>query len=249
METTLKNKVAIITGASSGIGEAIAKALAHEGCKLVLAARRIKRLTALREALTEAGAEAIVVQIDVTSPGQWKCLVDKTMETWGQIDILVNNAGIMPLSFIKNLRIDEWEQMIDVNLKGVLYGVAAVLPLMRHRKCGHIINISSTAGRWLFDGGAVYCATKFAINAFSEGFRREITASEGIRMTLIEPGITSTELHLGIKDPDVLHAGNNQPPITPLQPEDIAKTTVYALSQPQHVNINEVLVMPTNQKL
>lgn len=246
---TLTDKVVIITGASSGIGEASARALAAQGCRLVLAARRMKRLGALRESLEAEGAQVLVVQTDVTSQGQWKCLVDKTLEHWGQIDVLVNNAGIMPLSYIKNLRTEEWEQMIDVNLKGVLYGVAAVLPHMRSRRSGHIINISSTAGRWLFDGGAVYCATKFALNAFSEGFRREITASEGIRMTLVEPGITSTELHLGIKDPDVLQAASNQPPITPLQPSDIAAAVVYALSQPPHVNVNEVLVMPTQQKL
>lgn len=245
---TLQGKVAIITGASSGIGEATARALAAEGCRVVLAARRMKRLTALRESLEASGAQVLVIQTDVTSQGQWKCMVNHVIETWGQIDILVNNAGIMPLSFIKNLRVDEWEQMIDVNLKGVLYGVAAVLPHMRSRRSGHIVNISSTAGRWLFDGGAVYCATKFAVNAFSEGFRREISASEGIRMTLIEPGITSTELHLSIKDPDVLEAGSSQPPVTPLQAEDIARAVVYAVSQPPHVNVNEVLVMPTNQK-
>ncbi|MGC8865986.1 MAG: SDR family oxidoreductase [Bacteroidales bacterium] len=245
---TLKEKVAIITGASSGIGEATARALASEGCRVVLAARRMKKLTALRESLVAGGAQVLVVQTDVTSQGQWKCLVDKVIETWGQIDILVNNAGIMPLSFIKNLRMEEWEQMIDVNLKGVLFGVAAVLPHMRSRGHGHIINISSTAGRWLFDGGAVYCATKFAVNAFSEGFRREITASEGIRMTLIEPGITSTELHLGIKDSEVLEAGSNQPPVTPLLAEDIARAVVYAVTQPHYVNVNEILVMPTNQK-
>ncbi|MDN5330395.1 MAG: hypothetical protein PWP35_2182 [Bacteroidales bacterium] len=244
----LTDKVVIITGASSGIGEATARALAAEGCRLVLAARRMKRLIALKESLEAQGAQCLVMQTDATTQGQWKCLVDKTLELWGQIDVLINNAGIMPLSYIKNLRIEEWEQMIDVNLKGALYGVAAVLPHMRSRRNGHIINISSTAGRWLFDGGAVYCATKFALNAFSEGFRREITASEGIRMTLIEPGITSTELHLGIKDPEVLQAGSNQPPVQPLMPEDIAQAVVYALSQPAHVNINEVLVMPTNQK-
>lgn len=245
---TLQGKVAIITGASSGIGEATARALAAEGCRVVLAARRMKRLSALRESLEASGAQVMVIQTDVTSQGQWKCMVDKVIETWEQIDILVNNAGIMPLSFIKNLRTEEWEQMIDVNLKGVLYGVAAVLPHMRSRRSGHIVNISSTAGRWLFDGGAVYCATKFAVNAFSEGFRREITANEGIRMTLIEPGITSTELHLGIKDPDVLEAGKNQAPVTPLRAEDIAQAVVYAVSQPPHVNVNEILVMPTNQK-
>jgi len=245
---TLTDKVVIISGASSGIGEATARALAAEGCRLVLAARRMKRLIALKESLEAQGAQCLVMQTDVTSQGQWKCLVDKTLELWGQIDVLINNAGIMPLSYIKNLRIEEWEQMIDVNLKGALYGVAAVLPHMRSRRNGHIINISSTAGRWLFDGGAVYCAIKFALNAFSEGFRREITASEEIRMTLIEPGITSTELHLGIKDPEVLQAGSNQPPVQPLMPEDIAQAVVYALSQPAHVNINEILVMPTNQK-
>lgn len=244
----LKDQVAIITGASSGIGEATAKALAREGACVVLAARRMKRLQTVKEDIEQAGGKVLVVQTDVSSAGQWKCLIDKTIAHFGQIDILINNAGIMPLSFIKNLHVEEWERMIDVNLKGVLFGTAAVLPYMRARGKGHIVNISSTAGRWLFDGGSVYCATKFAVNAFSEGFRQEITASEGIRMTLIEPGVTITELAQSITDREFIDNNPKQPPMSPLTADDIARAVVYAVTQPEHVNVNEVLVMPTRQK-
>ncbi len=244
----LKDQVAIITGASSGIGEATAKALAREGACVVLAARRMKRLQTVKEDIEQAGGKVLVVQTDVSSAGQWKCLTDKTIAHFGQIDILVNNAGIMPLSFIKNLHVEEWERMIDVNLKGVLFGTAAVLPYMRARGNGHIVNISSTAGRWLFDGGSVYCATKFAVNAFSEGFRQEITASEGIRMTLIEPGVTVTELAQSITDREFIDNNPKQPPMSPLTADDIARAVVYAVTQPEHVNVNEVLVMPARQK-
>lgn len=243
----LTGKIAIITGASSGIGEATAKLLAAEGCKVVLAARRMKRLQALKESIENMGGTAMISQTDVSSASQLKCLAENVVKTFGQIDILVNNAGIMPLSFVKNLHIEEWDRMLDVNIKGVLYGVAAVLPTMRKQGSGHIINVSSTAGRRVFVGGAVYCATKFAVNAFSEGLRLELAHSEHIRVTVIEPGMTATELTNSITDQEFLEARSKRPSIVPLQANDIAQAIVYAASQPSHVNVNEVLVLPTEQ--
>lgn len=243
----LQSKIAIITGASSGIGEATAIALSQQGATVVLAARRMKRLKDLKDRIVQAGGEVLVVQTDVSSFGQVKCMVDEVIRRYGKIDILVNNAGVMPLSFVKSLRVDEWEKMIDVNLKGVMFCVAAALPHMRKQGNGHIINISSTAGRRVFVGGAVYCATKFGLNAFSEGIRMELTASENIRITLVEPGVTATELPLAIADQDFKDNNPVRRAIVPLQSEDIARAVVYAASQPPHVNVNEVLVMPTDQ--
>ncbi len=245
----LGSKVALITGASSGIGKATAIELAKQGARVALAARGPELLHEVQMEIQKIGSEAIVYPMNVSNKDDWAGFVSKVIENWQKIDILINNAGIMPLSFIRNLRIDEWEEMIDVNLKGVLFGTAAVLPYMRSQGYGHIVNISSTAGRWLFDGGAVYCATKFAVNAFSEGFRQEITSTENIRMTLIEPGITATNLSHTIKDPDIKASSGNNTPIAPLQPSDIAAAVVYALTQPPHVNVNEILVMPAQQKI
>jgi NADP-dependent 3-hydroxy acid dehydrogenase YdfG len=243
----LNGKVAVITGASGGIGEATAMALAAEGAIVVLAARRINRLQAVKVAIEEAGGQAMINQVDVTSASQLKCLADNVIKAYGRIDIMVNNAGIMPLSFVKNLQVEEWERMIDVNIKSVMYGVAAVLPQMRKQGNGHIINISSTAGRRVFPGGAVYCATKFAVNAFSEGIRLELSHQEHIRVTVIEPGVTATELSQSITDSEFLENRGKRAQIVPLQASDVAAAVVYAASQPMHVNVNEILVMPTEQ--
>ncbi len=245
----LDSKVAINTGVSSGIGKAIALELAKEGAKVAIAARHLDFLYKVEKEILQSGKEAIAFPMDVSNKDNWNEFIHKVIESWQKIDILINNAGIMPLSFIRNLRVDEWERMIDVNLKGVLFGTAAVLPYMRSQGYGHIVNISSTAGRWLFDGGAVYCATKFAVNAFSEGFRQEITSTENIRMTLIEPGITATNLPSTINDPDIRASSEDNPPIMPLQPSDIAAAVIYTLTQPPQVNVNEILVMPTQQKI
>ena len=245
----LSSKVALITGASSGIGKATAVELAKEGASVALAARHSNLLYEVQKEILQFGTKTIVFPMDVSNKDDWNKFIHTIIESWQKIDILINSAGIMPLSFIRNLRIDEWERMIDVNLKGVLFGTAAVLPYMRSQGYGHIVNISSTAGRWLFDGGAVYCATKFAVNAFSEGFRQEITSTENIRMTMIEPGITATNLSSTINDPDIKANSGSNTPITPLQPSDIAAAVVYALTQPPHVNVNEILVMPTQQKI
>ncbi|MGB3849785.1 MAG: SDR family oxidoreductase [Tunicatimonas sp.] len=244
----LKDKVVIITGASSGIGEATAEKLAAHGARVVLTARREDRLTQLKQKIEDAGGQALVVVADVTNKEDWQQVVQQTQESFGDVDVLVNNAGLMPLSFAKNLKTDEWEKMVDVNIKGVLNGVAAVLPKMMDNRQGHIINISSVAGRKVFPGGSVYCATKFAVRAFSEGLRNELSPEYNIRITAIEPGAVATELTNTITDEDLMEkVVKPMLNIEPLQLEDIAESILYALQQPAHVNVQEVLVMPTEQ--
>lgn len=244
----LSQATAIVTGASSGIGHATAKLLAADGARVVLAARREERLATLSDEIEAAGGEALAVATDVTKPADWEALVARTTEAFGAPDILVNNAGLMPLSTIDKLKTDEWERMVDVNLKGVLHGVAAVLPSMTERRGGHIVNVSSVAGRRLFPGGAVYCATKFAVRAFSEGLRSELGPKYGIRVTSIEPGAVSTELADTITDEDLLaRIGKMFESLTPLESRDIAEAIRYAVAQPDSVNVEELLVMPTSQ--
>ncbi|MDH3402114.1 MAG: SDR family oxidoreductase [Acidobacteriota bacterium] len=242
----LEGKSAIVTGASSGIGAATARALAAAGVRVALAARRVDRLAALRDELTAAGGEALAVATDVTRRADVEALAAATTAAYGGIDVLVNNAGIMPLSFMKNLHVEEWERMVDVNVKGVLYGIAAVLTHMRERGGGHIVNVSSVAGRRVFPSGAVYCGTKFAVNAISEGLRAELSASDGIRVTAIEPGAVATELLSTITDPAVREMLGARS-FRALAAEDVARAVLYAVSQPAHVDVAEVLVMPTAQ--
>ena len=245
----LKNKTAIITGASSGIGEATAHVLSEEGMNLVLAARREDRLNELKEKIESNGGKAIVVKTDVTERDQVDNMAQKAKDKFGSIDILINNAGLMPLSLMKNLHVDEWDQMIDVNLKGVLYCIAAVLPTMRDQQKGHIVNISSVAGRKVMPGSAVYSATKFGVRAISEGLRQELSPSDNIRITAIEPGAVDTELMDTITDEEMKDLveesfGN----IKTLESEDIAESIRYAVTQPNHVDVSEILIMPTEQK-
>jgi NADP-dependent 3-hydroxy acid dehydrogenase YdfG len=243
----LTDKVAIITGASSGIGEAAAVALAHHGARVALAARRIERLETLKQRIESEGGEAIAVKVDVTRRTEVENLVEKTLQAFGRIDILINNAGIMPLTFMKNLHVDEWERTIDVNVKGVLYGIAAVLPTMMEQKSGHIVNISSVAGRKVLPGGAVYSASKFAVGALSEGLRQELSPSTGIRVTIIEPGAVATELTQHITDEEVKESFSSYLTFERLTAEDIADAIVYAVTQPPNVSVNEVLIRPTRQ--
>ena len=246
--STLNDKVAIVTGASSGIGEATARILAADGAAVVLAARREERLHDLKEEIESNGGQALVVPTDVTDRNAVKALAEKTKDAFGRIDILVNNAGLMPLSFISKLHVDEWETMVDVNVKGVMYGVAAVLPAMLEQESGHIVNVSSTAGRRVFPGAAVYCATKFAVTAFSEGLRQELSARHNIRVTCIEPGAVATELPDTITDEDLLEGLSKRfESMTRLESEDIAESIRYAVTSPSRVNVAEVLVMPTEQ--
>lgn len=246
--STLESKVAIVTGASSGIGEATARILAQDGAAVVLAARREERLQDLNKEIEDVGGRALVVPTDVTDRSAVQALADQTKEAFGRIDILVNNAGLMPLSFVAKLHVDEWERMVDVNVKGVMFGVAAVLPTMVAQESGHIVNVSSVAGRRLFPGGTVYCATKFAVTAFSEGLRQELAPKHNIRVTCIEPGAVTTELPETITDEDII-AGFEQRmgEMTFLESEDIAEAIRYAVSSPNRVNVAEVLVMPTEQ--
>ncbi len=244
---TLTNRVAIITGASSGIGEAAALALAHHGAKVVLAARRADRLEALKKQIEQNGGQAIAVQTDITQRNQVETMAEKAVRAFGRIDILVNNAGIMPLTFMKNLHVEEWERTIDVNIKGVLYGIAAVLPVMLEQGSGHIVNISSVAGRKVLPGGAVYSASKFAVGALSEGLRQELSPSTGIRVTIIEPGAVATELTQHITDEEVKESFSNYLTFDRLTADDIAAAIVYAVTQPPNVSVNEVLIRPTGQ--
>ena len=243
----IKNKVAIITGASSGIGFATALALSKAGAKVAIGARRTDMLSKLEKKIKENGGEVYSQKLDVTKKNECTSFVDNVLKKWGTVDILVNNAGLMPLSFFKNLKIDEWDQMIDVNIKGVLYCTGAVITHMLENKSGHIINISSVAGRIVFPAGSVYCATKHAITAFSEGLRQELSVRKNIRVTCIEPGVVATELTNTITDESLQGFVENAKKMESLQAEDIANAIVYAVESPNHVNVNEILIRPTTQ--
>ncbi|MEH7502993.1 SDR family oxidoreductase [Neobacillus drentensis] len=241
----LNNKVIIITGASSGIGRSTAKKLAQEGAKVVLAARREERLVELAEEIRSIGRRAVYKVTDVTSRKNVEELVSFTLETYGQIDVLFNNAGIMPLSYMKNGRVEEWDQMIDVNIKGVLHGVGAILPHMLERNSGHIITTSSVAGHGIFPSGTVYCATKFAARVIMEGLAKELVKTQ-IRTTTISPGVVDTELPDLIADAEVRPIFEN-PDLPSIKSEDIANAVYFALSQPSSVAVNEIIIRPTNQ--
>ncbi len=244
----LKDKVAIITGASSGIGEATALRLAGDGAKVVLTARRKEKLKELEKKITDSGGSALVVEADVTNRDDIKKLAKQTKETFGPCDILVNNAGIMPLSYMKNMHVDEWLKMVDVNINGVLYCLAEIMPDMIERKSGHIINISSVAGREVMPGGAVYSATKFGVRALSDGLRSELSPSHNIRVTCIEPGAVATELTESITDDELMDDFKDQfGKLEFLDSDDIANAIYYALTQGENVNVNEMQVRPVSQ--
>ncbi|EGA90439.1 short-chain dehydrogenase/reductase SDR [Planococcus donghaensis MPA1U2] len=240
-------KTAIITGASSGIGQATAKELAAKGYHVMLAARREDRLVELKKEIEDAGGSAQYKVTDVTSADEMKSLAEATLEKTGSIDVLVNNAGLMPLSFMNKLKIDEWDQMVDVNIKGVLYGIAAVLPIMEKQKFGHILNVSSVAGHQVFKGSAVYSGTKYAVRAISEGLRQEIDPANEIRVTIVSPGAVETELTNTITDEDVLNSFKEGGKMTMLQAQDIANAISYAVEQPSYVDVNEILIRPRQQ--
>ena len=244
----IKDKVAIITGASSGIGYATALILSNAGAKVALGARRTDKLEKLKEEITKSGGEALSQKLDVTKKSECDSFVDATIKKWGAVDILVNNAGVMPLSFLKSLKVDEWDQMIDVNIKGVLYCTAAVIPHMMEKKSGHIVNISSVAGRIVFPSGSVYCATKHAVTAFSEGLRQELSTRSKIRVTCIEPGVVATEAGNSITDESLQRIVESTKKMGSLNAEDIANAILFAVDAPLHVNINEILVRPTTQE-
>lgn len=241
-------KTAIITGASSGIGEATAHALAKEGYAVILAARSFDKLQDLKSDLSAKGYKALAVKADVTNREDMKAVAKATIDEFGRIDVLINNAGIMPLSFLKNLHEDQWEQTIDVNIKGVMNSISAVLPAMMKQKDGHIVNISSIAGISVFPSAAVYCGTKYAVEAITEGIRLELTVPYNIRATSIRPGGVETNLMNTITDQEVFAAF--EPMLSSvkfLESEDIAKAIVYAVNQDPNVSIDHVCVRPSNQ--
>ncbi len=241
-----KNKVVIITGASSGIGASIAEKLSENGFDLVLAARREEKLNELNKKLSHYENKIKIVKTDVTDAKQVEYLVNTANNEFGKVDALINNAGIMPLSYLEEGRLQDWENMIDVNIKGVLYGINSVLPIMKEQKRGHIINISSVAGRQVFPTAAVYCATKFAVNAITEGMRQELSSKYNIKVTAIEPGATQTELQDHIPNDDIKNKFAERTKTTKiLEARDIANAVYYALSQPGHVNVTEIMVHPT----
>ena len=202
MSNNIEGKVVVITGASSGLGEATARLLSAQGASVVLGARRVDRIKSLADELTASGGKALAITTDVTHYDQVKRLVDAAVQKYGRIDVMINNAGLMPHSPLERLKIDDWDRMIDVNIKGVLYGIAAALPYMKQQKAGHIINVSSVAGHKVRPGGAVYAATKHAVLALSEGLRQEVKPYN-IRTTVISPGAVATELPNSVTEPDI----------------------------------------------
>ena len=248
MSNNIQGKVVVITGASSGLGEATARELSAQGATVVLGARRVDRIKSLADELTRRGGKALAVPTDVIHSEQVKKLVDGAVQAYGRIDVMINNAGLMPQSPLERLRIDEWDRMIDVNIKGVLYGIAAALPYMKQQKSGHIINVSSVAGHKVRAGGAVYAATKHAVLALSEGLRQEVKPCN-IRTTVISPGAVATELPNSISEPDVAEGFQKFYEEFAIPSDSFARAVAFAISQPEDVDVNEILFRPTRQEL
>jgi NADP-dependent 3-hydroxy acid dehydrogenase YdfG len=248
MAGKLDGKVAIVTGASSGIGEATALALAAQGAHVAVAARRAERLETLTKRIMESGGQAISIVADVADEAQTREMVRKTNAELGRVDILVNNAGVMLLGAIDGADTEDWRRMINVNVLGLMYATHAVLPIMKQQGEGHIVNISSVAGRIARAGTGVYNATKWGVCAFSESLRQEVYKHK-IRVTIIEPGLVATELPQHITNPAAKERAEAfYQSMTILESEDIAAAIVYAVTQPPHVNVNEILIRPTGQE-
>ena len=235
------NKVVLVTGASSGIGASIARELGAAGAKVMLGARRADRLDALAEEINAKGGEALTRRLDVTDRADVAAFADAARQAWGRVDAIVNNAGVMPLSLMASMKVDEWDRMVDVNIKGVLYGIAAVLPDMVARGAGHIINIASIGALGVSPTAAVYCATKFAVRAISDGLRQE---NDRLRVTCIHPGVVESELASTITDP-VAAEGMKTYRAIALKPDAIARAVRFAIEQPEDVDVNEIVVRPT----
>ena len=248
MSNNIEGKVVVITGASSGLGEATARHLSAQGATVVLGARRADRIEALAGELSASGGKALAIATDVTHCDQVKRLVDAGAQTYGRIDVMINNAGLMPQAPLDRLKIDEWERMIDVNIKGVLYGIAAALPHMKRQKAGHFINVSSVAGHKVGQGFAVYAATKYAVRALSEGLRQEVKPYN-IRTTVISPGAVATELPNTATDPDSADRVRKFYADVAIPADSFARAVAFAVSQPEEVDINEILFRPTRQEL
>ena len=248
MSNNIKDKVTVITGASSGLGAATARYLAARGATVVLGARRRERIEALADELKRAGTQALAMTTDVTDREQVKALVDAAVQNFGRVDMMLNNAGLMQQSPLERLKVDEWDNMIDINIKGVLYGIAAALPHMQRQKAGHIINVSSVAGHKVTPAGAVYSATKHAVRAISEGLRQEVKAYN-IRTTIISPGAVATELPSHITDPQSATGMQQYYENFAIPADAFARAVAFAIEQPDDVDINEILFRPTRQEL
>jgi NADP-dependent 3-hydroxy acid dehydrogenase YdfG len=245
MTQGIKDKVVVVTGASSGLGEAVARRLAGEGAKLVLGARRMDRLQALAAQLSLSADS--VVQTDVTRFEEVQRLVERAVDAHGRIDVIINNAGLMPHSPLERGKVADWDRMIDVNIKGVLYGIAAALPHMKARKSGHVINVSSVAGHKVGPGGAVYSATKHAVRVISEGLRQEVKPYN-IRTTIISPGAVATELPDSVTEADVAANVRALYDRVAIPADSFARAVAFAMTQPEDVDINEILFRPTKQE-
>jgi NADP-dependent 3-hydroxy acid dehydrogenase YdfG len=244
----IKGKVVVITGASSGLGEAAARRLCAEGATVVLAARRQRLIEELADQLRQAGGSALAIQTDVTQREQVQRLIDTAVSQFDRIDALVNNAGLMPHSPLERLKVNDWERMIDVHLKGLMYGIAAALPHMKRQKSGHMIMVSSVAGHKVRPTSAVYAATKTAVRVIAEGFRQEVKPYN-IRTTVISPGSVVTNLADSITEPDIEQAVRDFTARYGVPADSFARMVSFALSQPDEIDVNEILYRPTLQEL
>jgi NADP-dependent 3-hydroxy acid dehydrogenase YdfG len=238
------SKVILVTGASSGIGAGIARELGTSGAKVMLGARRTDRLDGLAEEIRAKGGEATARRLDVTDRADVAAFAEAARQAWGRVDVIVNNAGVMPLSPMASMKVDEWDRMVDVNIKGVLYGIGAVLPEMMARGSGHVVNIASIGALSVSPTAAVYCATKYAVRAISDGLRQE---HDNIRVTCIHPGVVESELADTITDPVAAEAMKTYRAIA-LQPDAIGRAVRFAIEQPDGVDVNEIVIRPTASK-
>lgn len=242
----IENKVVVITGASSGLGEATARLLAKKGAKVVLGARRTEKLEVIVQDIRAEGGQAEFIGMDITKPQEVQALIEKALSAFGQIDVLVNNAGLMSIAPLSELKVDEWDRMIDINIKGVLYGIAATLPVFQKQNFGHFINLASVAGIKVFSpGGTVYSGTKFAVRAISEGLRHEVGGT--IRTTTIEPGAVESELKFGSSHKESSEFVTDFYKQA-IPADSVARAIAYAIEQPADVDINEIVLRPTSQE-
>jgi NADP-dependent 3-hydroxy acid dehydrogenase YdfG len=242
----IASKVVVITGASSGLGETTARYLAGKGAAVVLGARRTEKLEKIAADIRAEGGQVEILQTDVTNAGQVKALIDKAVEAFGRLDVIINNAGLMAIAPMSATKVDEWNRMIDINIKGVLYGIAAALPVFQKQESGHFINISSVAGIKVFSpGGTVYSGTKYAVRAISEGLRHEVGGN--IRVTSIEPGAVESELQHGSSHEESVK-GVAEFYKQAIPASSVARAIAFAIEQPADVDINELVLRPTVQQ-